>query len=382
MKKLILISAFCFPLSVFVQAAQPAATSYSITAASATDRLLNNGTNLFTANVTNQLRALDTNYFKISAGGKITITPAIGNISGTMTTGFLPVATGTNQVSDSSLFQVSAAHVTLGPTNGSSFLALFTNNSTVYISATGSAGTTLSLSANSGVITFDANGAGFIMTGDSFYPTVAFSQIGILGAPFGHVYTTNLSLSAANYSDSGTALLRNGVPISETNWTATAQTLTALSGVTNFVLNSATMGVGGDKSFTFPTNLIIGASSSAPIHLKTLLNTYGSIESPYLILKSTGAGNEVDIQADNGNSTYVAGSTAFSPSTSNILDSATSLTPWRTNYSSKIVTEDTGNGQAAWKLGKKLAGLTLSLVTTNAVEVEIDGTTYKLALVQ
>lgn len=52
------------------------------------------------------------------------------------------------------------------------------------------------------------------------------------------------------------------------------------------------------------------------------------------------------------------------------------------SFDGAITTGDPGAGAGNWKLGTKVTGATVTLVTTNYVEVNINGTVVKLAIVQ
>ena len=75
--------------------------------------------------------------------------------------------------------------------------------------------------------------------------------------------------------------------------------------------------------------------------------------------------------------------TSFTHISGNLLTVANNTTnKFSVDFDGAITTGDPGAGTAGWKLGTKVTGATVSLVTTNYVEVNIGGSIVKLAIVK
>lgn len=133
------------------------------------------------------------------------------------------------------------------------------------------------------------------------------------------------------------------------------------------------------------TNYLTGDNASLKLVVpQNSTYSFATAEASYpaWTLLSTTAGAGVNLSPDNGSLTYTAGVEKFGPSLSNAVDNASRELPWRTNYVNTLVTGDPGSGAGAWQYGKLIQGASVALVTTNYIEVKIDGTVRKLAVVQ
>jgi len=178
------------------------------------------------------------------------------------------------------------------------------------------------------------------------------------------------------FSDNGTALTYNGKPIGgggsgTSPWTnSPAGTASLVSGITNAVAGTWI----ANGYFNTPFNS--DGPATAWIHSPdnsgySLVITLDSITNNFAYegMDTTGT---LYLGSQNGvggnftqlNSSYTAGVTITG------------------NGNTALTTGDPGSGTAAWKLGKKITGVSVAIVATNYVEVNIGGSVVKLAIVQ
>ena len=83
-----------------------------------------------------------------------------------------------------------------------------------------------------------------------------------------------------------------------------------------------------------------------------------------------------------GNTPYYM-DTSITHASGRLLEIANNSTnKFTVSFDGAITTGDSGGGAGAWKLGTRVTGVSVALVITNYVEVNINGTVVKLAIVQ
>jgi hypothetical protein len=294
-------------------------------------------------------------------------------ISGSLTTGYLPVATGAGTVGNSVVFQ-NGGNVGVGTTSPTRTFSI-SNASTPYMSFNYGSSEAYIVGADNVL----GSGTKSFIIYDNTNLSLGYKFI---ISPNGNVLLGTTTDNGAKLQVNGTGYFSGNVGIGTSNPGANLEVVSNIRATNNastgfaasqlqlFAHNGSSVAYGGgifQTNSTFAYAQIVGNQT----------NIYGAASGGMRIATGNapiifGTGNtDLDFSAERMRIT----------SGGNVLINTTTDNGAKLQVNGDVTTSAPSGGSVGkWKLGQK-ASATVSLVTTDFIQVEIDGVAYKLALV-